>query len=501
MACGVLVPMRTRAVLPPRFGGVLRMAVPERLSRLDPTLLSQDYEFAVAGCIFDTLLRPAAGGVEPVLLEAMPVVSGDGLTYYFKLREDVKFHDGSPLDTADVLETFKRLVAAKQSPYAWLLADVVGAADFRRNKARTIAGFKVSDAFRFEVKLARRQSDFLKYLCFPALSIASSQDNDFDRPIGTGRFKYSGRGSKGEITLVANEDYFRGRPYLDSITIRQIGDDRDRMTEFKRGELDVVDVPTNGLGRAEHDTFGPEIRSSMKRIYFLDINPDISALSTPELRAAVSKAADRDGIVKILLGGNGAVENNMPGSIKTAPLKKAAAKDEVFTLWYPERSQTMKLVAEKLALNFQQAGLSVALEPRSPAGMSQYTRDTAPAFELRSMPAILGLQQSIDEPLFNPDFTSHSSAMARRLDPKFDRRSRGVLGTAVVLFSVRPAYICRVYVHGLSVSPLGTPDLSSVFFREPFESKEVDSDRKKDKQKEPETRTKQNIGEKGKVKN
>ena len=61
------------AYLPPKYGGTLTVAVPDRVPRMDPTLLTQDYEIMIAGCIFDTLVAPGpGGGFVPVLLDVPP---------------------------------------------------------------------------------------------------------------------------------------------------------------------------------------------------------------------------------------------------------------------------------------------------------------------------------------------------------------------------------------------------------------------------------------------
>jgi peptide/nickel transport system substrate-binding protein len=449
----------TMAVLPPKFGGELVVAIPDRIAKYDPALFMYDHEFLAADLIYDTLLAPGPGGAPtPVLLDSMPAVSDDGMTFYFKLRPGVLFHNGAQLNSADVLHTFKLLIGNRRSPYGRLLDGVAGAADFRSGKQRGISGFKITDPLRFEVRLSERQPNFLRYLCFPALSIVSAANRDFSPPIGTGPFALVETTSRGDATLAANPKYFEGRPYLDKITLRVIKDDRDRLTEFKRGALDVSDVPAHGLSRAEREMYPPPLESEMKNIYFLDVNPDYPSLAEKAARTAASAAIDRQSIVRVILGGAGAEENN------TGPARPGAvARDSTIPLplWYPETSSALKLVAEKIQLNLGQAGFKTTLKERGLTDVSQFATDDAPAFILRWMPVIMGLSESVETALYGPAGTlTRSTAIAGRLSA--DAKSQG---TVIMLFSRKPAYIRQSHVYGAEAGPFGAPRIDAAFIR------------------------------------
>ncbi|HOC93485.1 MAG TPA: ABC transporter substrate-binding protein [bacterium] len=449
------------AVLPPKFGGELVVAIPDGISKYDPALFMYDHEFLAADLIYDTLLAPGPSGAPtPVLLDSMPVVSDDGMTFYFKLRPGVLFHNGAQLNSADVLHTFKSLISNRRSPYGRLLDGVAGAAEFRSGKQRGISGFKITDPLRFEVRLTERQPNFLRYLCFPALSIVSAANRDFSPPIGTGPFALVETTSRGDATLAANPKYFEGRPYLDKITLRVVKDDRDRLTEFKRGALDVSDVPAHGLSRAEREMYPPPLESEMKNIYFLDVNPDYPALAERAARSAASAAIDRQSIVRVILGGAGAEENN------TGPAKhgSSAPRDAAIPLplWYPDTSSALKLVAEKIQLNLGQAGFKATLRERGLADISQYATDDAPAFILRWMPVMMGLSESVETALYGPAGTlTRSTAIAGRLGA--DAKGQG---TVIMLFSRKPAYLRQSSVYGAEAGPFGAPRIDSAYIRE-----------------------------------
>ncbi len=473
-----------QAALPPKFGGVLRIAIPERVQRLDPTQLTQDYEMMVAGCLFDTLVAPGpGGGYMPVLLDVMPEKSDDGLTYYFKLREGLKFHDGSPVDAADVLHSFKRLMKNRRSPYSWLLKDVEGAEEFREGKLNTITGFKLSDALRFEIRLKQRRPEFIKYLCFPALSIVPTADRNFRPPVGTGPFKYVETPDKNRLTLAANNEYFRGRPYADAIVFRVIGDERDRLTELKRGEVDIAAVPEGGLSKSESEIFGPAVQCLMERLYFIDVNTKYAALTLPGQRIALSKSIDREEIVKVFLSGNGSIENNVPGAGDPRALRKSAMAGTTLMLWNPDRSPGMKLISKKLQQDFERAGVSLKLVSRPSGGMQDYSPKDAPAFILRSLPVLMGLQDSVEKPLFSAGQAAVTASMERRIGDLHEDDGRVPVGAVINLFSQKPSYIKREGVRGLAPGPFGYPAFDSVFLREPVKEKPEEDKTEKEKTK------------------
>lgn len=469
------------AYLPPKFGGKLTVAMPSRVYRFDPSLATQDHELMIAACLFDTLVAPGpGGGFVPVLLTVLPEKSDDGKTYYFKLREGIAFHDGTPLDAADVLQTFKRLAKNRRSPYRWLLRNVEGVSEFTSNKSGTISGLKITDPLSFEIKLTEPDQNFMKYLCFPALSIISSTaGRDLNPPVGTGPFKFAEAAKNGVITLGANEDYFAGRPYLDSVDFRPLPDERDRMTEFRRGTVDLTAAPEAGLSRAEDDMFGPAMQSPASRIYFLDVNTSAAAFFLPGQRQALSHAVDRDGIVRVILNGNGSKENNVTGAGDARALRKSAENSKRMALRYPEKNTALGLIAKKLQQDFKKAGVALKLEPKTAASLTDYSSEESPAMILRSLPELMGMPESVEDALFASGASS-AAAMDRRLGVAHTNKTGVPIGAYIKVFSLRRGYIARESVSGLYFDGFGVPSLESAYVREFPDKKETRKDADKD---------------------
>jgi len=111
------------AAAPPAGGGALRITF-SWPNRIDPAVGNDYASSSSLANLYDTLIFPnAKGGADPWVAESWDI-SSDGLTYTFKLRKDVKFHDGSPLKASDVVFSYDRLKTIGEG-YAYLVtADV-----------------------------------------------------------------------------------------------------------------------------------------------------------------------------------------------------------------------------------------------------------------------------------------------------------------------------------------------------------------------------------------
>ncbi|MFC1474703.1 ABC transporter substrate-binding protein [bacterium] len=452
--------------LPPKFGGTLKVAVPARISKIDPTMAVEDHVFMVAGCIFETLLTQGAGdSLVPVLLEGLPVASDDRLTYYFKLRVGVMFHDGTPLDSADVVHSFKKLISNRRSPYSWIFKDVAGLEEFRTGSSRSVEGIKISDPHRFEITLSKENRNFLKYLTFPAASIIPTADRDYEPPIGTGPFIFVNRNARGDIILSANSNYREGRPYLDSIEFRLIRNDRERTTEFIRGEIDVIDYPPGGMDIEVENLFDPPLVSPMKRMYFLELNPAFRSLGDPVSRATVSEIIDRTAIVRNILNGHGSVETNITSKEKKPPISNSIS-GEVLPLWFPDHMTELSKIAEKISYDLKTKGYNVLLRETSPRGILQYPADDAPAMILRSLPVLFACRESLEEPLYNREYKTRQTAAVIRLGEPDEMEITPTRDTVIMLFSRRDAYMRQKKVHGLAPGPHGELEFENTFIRD-----------------------------------
>ena len=163
------IPMDAQAADAPRRGGILLAAIGADAPGLDP---HQETTFAtlhlVAPC-YSTLLQIDPYSYPKVIGDVASEwkISRDGLTYTFKIRQGIKFHDGSPLTAADVKATYDKIV----SPPA-------GVRSVRKNAYESIASIEALDATTVVFKLKHPAASLLDNLASPWYSSSYSYPSD-----------------------------------------------------------------------------------------------------------------------------------------------------------------------------------------------------------------------------------------------------------------------------------------------------------------------------------
>jgi peptide/nickel transport system substrate-binding protein/oligopeptide transport system substrate-binding protein len=159
----------------------------------------------------------------------------------------VKFHN-DVLTADDVIYTFDRMLdPATKALNTDFLDMIAGAQERMDGTATSVSGLKKIDENTVEITLANPFAPFLANLATPAGSIFSKQattaaGEDFNtKPIGTGPFKMNNWTFNSEVELSAFDDYFRGRPKFDKLTMKIVPEAQTMALMFRNGELDIFD--------------------------------------------------------------------------------------------------------------------------------------------------------------------------------------------------------------------------------------------------------------------
>lgn len=237
----------------------------------------------------------------------------EGRLLRFALREDVRWHDGKPVTAEDVEFTY-RLMIDPNTPTAY-------AEDYK-----AIQEFKVTGPYSFEV---RYDKPFARALVTWAGAILpkhalSGQDllktKYIREPLGAGPYKLKEWVPGARLTLVANDDYFEGRPFIDEVVYRVIPDQATQFLELKAGNLDMMGLtPQQFL----HQTKGADWDGRFRKYQYLSFgytylgyNLKNPLFADKRVRQALSLAIDTREIVQgVLLGlGQPAVGPYKPGT-------------------------------------------------------------------------------------------------------------------------------------------------------------------------------------------
>ena len=246
--------------------------------------------------VFEGLTRfMGDGSVVPGLAESWEI-SEDGLTYTFKLREGVTFHDGTTMDAEDVKFTLDRINAEVS-------------ANAQKALYAAISEVNVIDPQTVEVKLSEPNGNMLFNLAWGDAVIVASETVETIKqtPIGTGAFKFENWNQGDKITLTRNDDYWGEAPALASATFKFISDPTAAFASVMAEDVDVFTgfpAPEN-IPQFEADPRFQVLIGSTEGETILSINNKREPFDNVKVREAVAHAIDRQAIIDGAMFGYG----------------------------------------------------------------------------------------------------------------------------------------------------------------------------------------------------
>jgi peptide/nickel transport system substrate-binding protein len=301
LAASQVLPLLTRAYA--QSTGTLTYGMAGGFDTLDVTATTFTRVGRIALHIIDPLVWAVAPGQYAPGLATSWTVSPDAMAYTFNLRQDVKFHDGTPLTAEAVKVTFDRIV--DPNTRAQTAFSFIGPYDRS----------EVVDRYTVRVRFKSPNAAFLDGASSPYLGIISpaavqKYGQDFGRVVfvGTGPFMLQSYTTDAEVRLIRNPNYVwgapgfnhQGRAYLDGIVFRIVPEDATRLAALETGEtLFVEDVPVTDYQRLKGSSSKvlleiPQAGSG----WSLMMNQMRSPTSDLAVRRAMMHAIDKDGLAK-----------------------------------------------------------------------------------------------------------------------------------------------------------------------------------------------------------
>ena len=227
------------------------------------------------------------GSVVPGLAESWEI-SDDGLTYTFKLRDGVTFHDGTTMDAEDVKFTLDRIIAEDS-------------ANAQKALYSAISEVKVIDPTTVEVKLSEPNGNMIFNLAWGDAVIVAPEsiENIKQQPIGTGAFKFDSWTQGDQIKLSRNDAYWGDAPALASATFKFISDPTAAFAAVMAEDVDVFSgfpAPEN-LPQFEADPRFQVLVGSTEGETILSTNNKQPPFDNPKVREAMAHAIDRQAII------------------------------------------------------------------------------------------------------------------------------------------------------------------------------------------------------------
>lgn len=219
-------------------GGNLTYALASSPDTLDPVASGYAVSHRVLRNIFDSLVFQKDDGSYQPWLATSWTQSNDGKSYTFKLRQDVKFHDGTLFNAEAVKANFDHL-------------DKTTGLGQARPLLGPLASTEVVDEYTIKVNLSKKFEPFLSGLSSAFFGISSpkalrEQGDQFGKhPVGTGPFKFVKWEENSEIVLERFPSYNsapkiaenQGAPYLDKLTFKIIAEEATRIGSVQSGQI------------------------------------------------------------------------------------------------------------------------------------------------------------------------------------------------------------------------------------------------------------------------
>jgi peptide/nickel transport system substrate-binding protein len=286
----------------PNEKDLLKVVVASEAKGLDPMLGSTDRPSAAIYCnIYETLLKVnEKNEIIPGLAVSYKQI--DDVTYEFKLKKGVKFHNGEDFTAKDVVFTMTRGANTPITQYIWGVVDT--------------SGFEIIDDHTVRVKLKESNAPFIAVTTCSTAAILNEKyvkeagDASGTHPIGTGPYKFVEWKKGVQITLERNEDYHGTKPQAEKIVVRTIPEASNRTIELESGGCDIaMDIQAADRSRVEST---PGLRLVVKpgnAIRYIGFNTSKAPFDNVEIRRAISYAIDIEGIVASVLRGYGQITN------------------------------------------------------------------------------------------------------------------------------------------------------------------------------------------------
>ncbi|SMF51339.1 peptide/nickel transport system substrate-binding protein [Paenibacillus barengoltzii] len=292
---------------------------------LDPAIVTDGESLKIAHQVFDSLLEYKEGTteVQGSLAEDW-TVSEDGLTYTFKLRQGVKFHDGTDFNADAVVFNFTRW-SDPNSEYKFE-GDSFDYYDsmFGPDGKRVIKEVKAVDENTVEFTLNQPQAPFLQNLAMTSFGIASptaikeKKENFKNEPVGTGPFVFKEWKRNDSITLEKNPNYWKeGLPKLNKVIVRSIPDNSARFNALQSGEIDLMeDLSPDDLATLEANPDLQKIERPSNNVGYVGFNLKKEPFNNVKVRQALNYAVDKQAIIDAFFAGQAEpAKNPMPPSL------------------------------------------------------------------------------------------------------------------------------------------------------------------------------------------
>jgi peptide/nickel transport system substrate-binding protein len=248
----------------------------------------------------------------PELAESYEV-SKDGMSYTFKLRNGVKFHDGSDMTSADVKYSFEKIMDPE-----------TGAVN--KPVFNSVGSIETPDDHTVVIKMDSVNAPFLGRLAAlgaGAVIPKGSAETQGENPVGAGPLKFVRREFGNEVELERFDDYWNGAACIDRLIAREVTEPTVRLTGLRTGEMHLInDIPTDRIDEIKADK-NLEVLSWSHGVFdFVNLNYKHGPFQDERVRLAIDYMIDKETLLQGALWGQGKTAAS-PGFASSASYNKS----------------------------------------------------------------------------------------------------------------------------------------------------------------------------------
>jgi peptide/nickel transport system substrate-binding protein len=296
----ISLPSEARPEIKPDYGDSIVVGSIGDARTLIPIIASDSASAEICSLVFNGLVKYDKDiNLVPDLAESWQILD-NGLTILFKLKKNVRWHDGVKFSAKDVEFTFKKLIDPNtKTPYS---------GDFEKVK-----NLEVIDDYTLKVSYIEPFAPGLASWGMPIMPEHLLKNEDFNKtqfsrkPVGTGPYKFKLWNTQEKIILEANDDYFEGRPYIDRYIYRVIP---DQATLFLEIQVEGVDFTGLSPFQDQYQTNTKFFKKSFNKyripsfgFTYLGFNLKNPFFIDSRVRKALDYAIDKQEIIRgVLLG-------------------------------------------------------------------------------------------------------------------------------------------------------------------------------------------------------
>lgn len=360
----------------------LSVPISARLDDIDPALVFTVAQGELVAMSFETLTRPGADArIVPWLAEEFRP-EDDGRAFRFRLRHDVRFHDGRIVTSADVRYSFLRLLRLQESRSRWLLAPIKGADEVMAGRRGDLPGFTILSGREFRIELESPMAFFPALTAHIATAVVPDGCDRFaaswkEGALGTGPYRVVGFEPGKSVSFERNPFYWRhGLPRTDRLLVSLGVQPAEAADGLCQGCFSVAQyLPPEEVVRLRANPAFTEhfVEHSALSTHYLALNIHRGPFADPAVRAAAIRAVDVDELVGKHLRGLAQPARQMipPELADEAPVASRSARTdqpgvppgtEIVGILNPAFETTYKALADALLARLGDAGFAVRID-------------------------------------------------------------------------------------------------------------------------------------------